>query len=301
MATEPRSHAEPFQRNAFQETVLGLEYTRVPGREPDIFSRACVTSFAEADWTRYGYEFTQVFETPVLQEIAVLEGLPYDDLALLRHRPTAATRELGDALDHRADLPLVGLVTLASALVSIVRLELATDVLALAAGRVRDDRDRFEVAWLDFIVANRFDELDRSAAAFATMRAAITAGAVPPGRALDACTQAVVWYLKRKEVSVDDFRWSVKVGSAITDRLGADGLAGISSWYRGLAMLPAAKGMPAKTREYMEQARSAAEETVRVRPRAYELNTIKTYHESSLKEHMYVTGTSTPPSPRVAP
>lgn len=38
------------------------------------------------------------------------------------------------------------------------------------------------------------------------MRAAIQTGRVPPDRALDACAQAVVWYLKRKEPIEADYR-----------------------------------------------------------------------------------------------
>ncbi|WP_326782478.1 hypothetical protein OG481_31510 [Streptomyces longwoodensis] len=278
-----------FNRNAFHTTLLGLEYTESGQQPADIFSRACVESFQSSDWTRFGYRFTQVFEDAVLQETAILEGVPYDDLAGLRHRPTQAMRRLGDALDNRMDLSFVERLNLASALTSVTRLDLADTVLTEAMPLARSNRERFEAAWLAFILANRRDDGARSAAAFAAMREAIGSGDVPTGRALDACTQAVVWYLKRKDVTEDDFAWSVKVGNALAGRAGIRDASTVSAWYRGLAMLPAARGMSGKTRSYMESARVAAEESVKRSSQAYELNLIKTYHESSLKEHMYVT------------
>ena len=280
-----------FHRSAFHTTMLGLscdggESDGESGSEPDIFSRACTEAFETADWTGFGYRFTQVFEAAVLQETAVLERIPYPDLAGLRHRPTAATRRLGELLDGRADLSFAERVNLASALTSIARLDLADTVLGEAAPLAVSARERFEAAWLTFVISNRRDDGRRSASAFATMRATATSGEVPAGRVLDACTQAVVWYLKRKETTEDDFRWSLRTGHALARRSDSVYHSAVSSWYRGLAMLPAAKGMPEQTRAYMESARQAAEETVRRRPRADELNLVKTYHESSLKEHM---------------
>jgi tetratricopeptide (TPR) repeat protein len=55
-------------------------------------------------------------------------------------------------------------------------------------------------------------------------------------------------------------------------------------------MIPAAKKDASKTREYMKLAHEAAQEKVSTCPRAYEMNTIKTYYESAMKEHIYVTG-----------
>ncbi|MFE0421345.1 hypothetical protein [Streptomyces sp. NPDC058953] len=279
----------PITRSAFHEVLIGLEYTDDQEHPVDIFSRACVEAFEELDWTRFGYRFTQVFEATVLHEIAVIERMRHEDLARLEHRPTAAMRRLGDALENRAELTLVERVNLASVLAGIARPASADIVLSETEPLATSHRERFEIAWLAFILANRQDDTRRSAEAFAAMRAAITSGKVPPGRALDACAQGVVWYLKREEIAPDDFAWCLRVGHALATREEVQDLATVSSWYRGLAMLPASKGMPEKTRSYMESARTAAEETIRQRPRAYELNLLKTYHESSLKEHMYVT------------
>ncbi|WP_069812842.1 hypothetical protein [Streptomyces sp. TP-A0874] len=279
----------PFHRSAFHRTMLGLSHEAEGTGEPDIFSQGCVEAFENADWDRFGYPFTQVFEAAVLQETAALEQIPYADLARLTHRPTAAMRRLGELLDNRLELDFVRRINLASALTSVARLDLAHEVLTEATELAVTDRDRFEAAWLTFVVSNRRDDGEDSATAFTAMRTAAGTGDVPVARVLDACTQGVVWYLKRKEISEEDFRWCVRTGNALAKRGATVDDAAVSSWYRGLAMLPAAKGMPEQTRAYMEAARRAAEETVRRQRRADALNLLKTYHESSLKEHMYVT------------
>lgn len=277
-----------FQRNTFQETMVGLEYSSRPGRSADIFSRACVEVFVGWDWARYGYPFTQVFEPGVLQEVALLEGVPHGALEDLSHRPTVTMRRLGDVVDGAAGLDPVARINLAASLANISRFNLAERVLGLADPR--HPREVFEVAWLEFVISNRRDDGHNSPAAFTRMRSAVTSGEVPRSRILDACTQAVVWYLKRREVSAKDFRWFVALGKRLADAPDHLDPSSISSWYRGLAMLPAAKQMPAETRSYMTTARVAAEQALEQNPGALELNFIKTYHESALKEHMHVTG-----------
>lgn len=123
------------------------------------------------------------------------------------------------------------------------------------------------------------------------MRRAITDGDVPPARALDACAQAVVWYVKRREVPAEVFRWFAQHGTALAAS-GSDNLTGggLSAWYRGVAMVPAATGRAASTRRYMRKALEAAEVAERVRPGADARNARKTYYESTMKEHLYVTG-----------
>ena len=272
--------------NAFLETLLGLEYT---GDRADLFSQACVGQFEASDPTRYEYLFAQVFEPDVLKEVAVLAGLPYPEVAGLVHRPTAAVAGLAERRAAAADLSVVELVNLAAALISISRFDVADEVLDIAARGAADPGDRFEVEMLRFTVTNRRDDGTGSPHAFRAMRAAIGEGGVPADRIMDACSQAVVWYLKRKEVAEDDFPWFLATGRRLVARPDRLDPGSLSAWYRAIAMIPAARGEPVKTRLFMRYAREAAEETIKRRPRAYEMHFLKTYHESSLKEHMYVT------------
>jgi len=279
----------PSFGNAFQETLLGLTYSTGAVRSTDMFSRACVEQFHEADWTSYGYLFTQVFEPDVLREAALLAGVNYADAADLTHVPSAEMAHLADMHSRARDLPVVGQVNVAAALISVSRFDAAAQVLQLASARGLSGRDAFEAAMLDFMVANRRDDGVGSPEIFFRLRRTIESGSIPDDRVLHACTQAVVWYLKRREATEADFRWYVATGRALVTSRRPLSPASLSSWYRGLAMLPAAIGRAETTRTYMQRARETAEETIAQRPRAFEQNLIKTYHESTIKEHLYVT------------
>ncbi len=277
-----------LQTNAFQETILGLTYAERP--DPiDLFSRACVEQYQEFSTEHFGYLLTQVFEPNVLLESALLADVPYESVAMLEQHPTEPITRLAELVAQRDDLAMPGLVNLAAALISISRFAVASAVLDTAAARSREPREAFETAMLRFIVANRRDDGEGSAAAFAGMRAAIEAGTLPDHRILDACTQAMVWYLKRREIPRSTFTWFVRTGHRLVESRRDISPGALSAWYRGLAMIPAAKGDAHTTQRYMTYARRSADDMVAQRPFAYELHLVKTYHESSIKEYMYVT------------
>lgn len=279
----------PLGGNAFQAVMIGLE---APGdRRLDIFSESLSRAISEHDWNSFGFPFTQVFEPAVLFEIALIEGLDPAALVTLDHRPTATTRWLGDAVAARAELSVTELVNLASILTCVGRFSLASEVASLGAGRSTSVREDFELAWLRFVISNRVDDGAGSPEAFDCMRRAIECGGVPPARALDACTQAVVWYTKRREVSTTVFRWFARHGAALASSRSKDLTSGaLSAWYRGIAMLPAATGRTAATRRYMRKALEAAEIAEQLRPGADARNARKTYYESTMKEHLHLTG-----------
>jgi len=274
---------------AFSDTLLGLTYLPINEGRNDLFTQACIEQYCAADYTDYGYLFAQVFEPNVLLEVCILADLDYYGVVGLAHRPTSAMRELAERFDNRVELPIVGLVNLAAALISISRFEPAERVLAEACIRACSPRDTFEIAMLKFIVSNRTSDGTGSAEAFNMMRTAIEARGVPDSRILEACAQAVVWYLKRQEIPEECFKWYVTLGKYLVSEKKRLDSGSLSAWYRAIAMLPAAAGDSRATRLYMEKARDAARETISRRPRAYEQHLIKTYHESTIKEHMYVT------------
>lgn len=273
-------------RNAFRDTMVGLAYD-AGAYSPDIFSRACVESFEQCEWEQFGYSFTQVFEPAVLYEIALLDDVPLTRLTRLEDPGTPAMTWLRGMIDDAGARTVVELINLASCLVTISRFDLVRDILATLAERRTTPREDFEVGWLEFMVANRCDNGAGSGAAFERMRAAVVARAVPASRALDASTQAVVWYVKRKELPAASYEWWKVLGASLAESSSRVDPGAVSSWYRGVAMVPAAEGDAATTRDYMERARAAAEPGAGSGGAA-ELNAIKTYHESSIKEHMYV-------------
>jgi tetratricopeptide (TPR) repeat protein len=275
--------------NPFQETMLGLELSQWPEGRADLFSRACVEQYQSADMSRFGYLFAQVFEPNVLVEVALLAGVPYEEVAGLRYRPTPTIAHLAERTAHAGDLTVVELVNVAAALISISRFGAATDLLEAATARAAGPLQTFEAWMLVFVVANRCDDSQGTTRAFARMRAAIETGKIPPDRTLDACAQAVVWYMKRREPMEADYQWYLATGQSVADQRERVDPGSISAWYRAVAMVPAAAGDAERTRQFMVYAREAAERAVSLRPRAYERHFEKTYHESSLKEHMYVT------------
>jgi tetratricopeptide (TPR) repeat protein len=275
--------------NSFSETMLGLAFTDPPGRSADLFSRACVEQYQETAANRPGYLFAQVFEPDVLREVALLAGIPYASLADLSHRPTAATRRLAELVANADDLSVGQLISTAAALISISRFDLAERLLARVSVSVPSWRDAFEVEMLLFLISNRRDDGATSTRAFAGMRSAIESGAIPADRALDACAQAVFWYMKRQELDKFQFDWYLARGQSLTEWPATLDPGSLSSWYRALAMVSAAESDEGQTRLHLRRALEAAEETFSLRPRAYELHFRKAYHESSLEKHVYLT------------
>ncbi|MGH8919176.1 MAG: hypothetical protein ACRD0H_12760 [Actinomycetes bacterium] len=226
----------------------------------------------------------------------MLTGVPLGRLARLEPPSSPATSRLRSMIDQLADRTVVEMVNLASCLVTISRFDLVRDVLAAVAARRTTPREDFEVGWLEFLVANRSGGGGGSSAAFDRMRAAVVARAVPGSRMLDASTQAVVWHVKRRELPTASYEWWKELGASLAKSPAKVDTGALSSWYRGVAMVPAAEGDAVATRNYMEQARAAAEAGTgssgqsgdRGERGAAELNAIKTYYESSIKEHMYV-------------
>lgn len=276
----------PFA-NAFQTTLIRLEAD--PIMPLDSFSAACLEVFEFRNPEGLDYRIAQVFEPAVLEEVAFLEGVAPDAVASLAYAPSQALRDLLREVEDSGGRSGARSLNLALVLISISRFSLAERVLADAPGTLTSDEERFLHALLCFIVDNRNASGKRSADYFSVMRAVAESGMVPATLLLDGCTQAVVWYLKRREVNDEDLRWFVHRGLSLVHESRASLSPGaISSWYRGIAMLPARVGNAEKTRSFMESARRAADETLSVSTRAYDIHLRKTYYESTMKEYMYV-------------
>lgn len=272
-------------RNAFQRTLVGLHYSGAPPCTPDLFSRACVQAYETANPREFGYQFTQVFEPGVLEEVALLEGVTADAMAMLDYCPTAAMENLRRRLDCCGALSVVERLNLASTLTSVSRFDAAERALPEQVGTARE---RFELSWIQFLIFNRRDDGAGSRDAFSMMIAAIDEGGISSGRIVDACTQGIVWYLKRREIDEAQYRWCIETGTHLIRREAGLGSGTISSWYRGLAMVPAAERDAEKTRQYMAHAYDHAARVASDADNYGALNALKTYYESCIKEFMYV-------------
>lgn len=278
-----------LRRSAFQSTMVGLNVDGFAEDRVDIFSKACLAEFESAESHHHRHKLSQVFEPEVLQEAAFLEGVPYALVASMAHRPSPALQSLARILDCRDTLSMDELCNLSSALISISRYQAAAQVLSTARKRSGTAREMFEMAMLEFIICNRAHDGVGSDQAFRMMRACIEASNLSAERVLDACAQAVVWYLKRRELAEVDYRWFLAKGRQTAEHAASTDPGAVSSWYRALAMVPAENGDSVSTRADMERAYAAANATYKIRPNPYELHFVKTYYESTLKEHMYIT------------
>lgn len=272
-------------RNCFHRTLVGLCYSDKPTCEPDLFSRACVESYETSNSLEFGYQFTQIFEPSVLHEVALLECVPAEAVETLEYRPSAAMEILRQRLDGRGDLSVVERINLASTLISVSRFDAAEHARPEVATTVWE---RFELAWIDFLISNRRDDGAASRDAFSKMMAAVDDGSITSGRIVDVCTQGIVWYLKRHEIDEAQFRWCIETGGDLVRKESGLGNGTLSSWYRGLAMVPAAQRDAEKTRQYMSYAHDHATQASSDADSNCSLNALKTYYESCIKEFMYV-------------
>jgi tetratricopeptide (TPR) repeat protein len=264
--------------------MLHLTYESV---DADLFSRTCVEQYDGRPTDAYGYMFAQVFEASVLNEIATLEGCSHSALERLEIGSGVRIERLRIDTSASSSKTPVQAVNIAAALISISRFKLAERVLSAIDRDKCNDRDLFEIAMLEFVINNRLANTNGMQKAFRQMRRVIETVRLPPNRVIDAATQAVVWHIKSAVIDKATFEWFFALGRCLV----SDGVeAGSeSSWYRAIAMIPASRGDMPSTRKLMLCARQAAEKTLNARPRVYELHFLKTYHESALKEHMYIT------------
>jgi tetratricopeptide (TPR) repeat protein len=270
----------------FLDFMLTLRDSRPT--DMDTYTSAVWEALDQRDPSHYLFPLSQVLEPEVISECALLAGVPAEPAHLLAEPESELARQLVREIRTAPGLDTAARVNLATVLLALARPSLARDVLPKSDERPATARDRFEVAMVRFIIANRTDGEGQSQE-FAAMRAAIADGPIPPDRALDACTQAVVWFMKSRVLEVEDFEFFLSLGQRLAD----EGRAGVpvnnlSSWHRGVAMVHADAKDARATRIAMESARELAVEASGS-GRTYERHLHKTYLESSVKEFMYVT------------
>jgi hypothetical protein len=277
-----------FSSRCFSQVLLGLHHDTNFEAKPNLFSRGCVDFFHKKDFETYGYQFTQIFEEAVLNEVIVLNGLPGEDVYSIRYGESKGLERLRSLISSANDISVPALANTIAALISISRFRIASTLLSQLRPRATKARETFELGWLEFLLSNRFAEGRDSMAAFDRMRLATKTGAIPAGRILDVCTQGVVWHLKRREVDAATFRWCLAVGTRLARQADQVGFLAISNWFRGVAMLPASCRQAEVAREYMEFAQINAKRSIAEGCSLSALNALKTYYESCIKEHLYV-------------
>ncbi len=274
--------------NAFSDVMGGLE-TRRSGECIDLYSGGileCLRVRREMNW---GFPISQVFEPAVLKELCLVARLDIKEvLSLSVGGPT--TRKIRHEYEDFEESTAQDNFKLAGLLVATSRFSMAESVIRAMLRRDLSSELSFEFHLLDFIVRNRTGARG-VANCFRAMRTELETGVIAPGRALNACAQAVVWHLKAKLLSEDDFTFYVDYGRRCAESQSPDLNAGVlSSWYRGVAMIPAGRRDGRGTRQMMQRARELGEAVLEASSsKYYDKHLMKTYYESSLKEFMYVT------------
>ncbi|AFR30790.1 hypothetical protein [Arthrobacter sp. Rue61a] len=272
--------------NSFTETIIGFD---LPSQQDEIveFSRENVAAFSATIPGDYYYPIGQVFEPDVVREVCDLHGLDYEDVTMLRTHGGERVSELQERLDRVESMDDPDVVVLASALVTLSRFELASSVLTRAGDR--GVRFQFEAALLRYIIGNRTQGRGLDVNLMSEVRRTAASQDVPAHRLLDACSIAVVWYLKGVGVTKEDFEWFARTGNTVVLEHGKKIPAvSTSAWYRGVAMIPAEIGDVSRTRALMNEAAVSAQRAMEDSDAPFARNLHKTYLESSVKEHLYV-------------
>jgi hypothetical protein len=275
-----------YRSNAFADAMLRLEIAPEHDDTHTIFTASVVDAFSAVNFDEHGYPLGQVFEAPALWELCRFEGLDHDAVADLRAPAAPRIATLAWLQGNLAHATTMQRLSFALALVSVSRFALARRALDGIDPARTTVRQRFEIAMVRFIIANRAHDGDGSSACFAEMRRAIEEGKVPPDRVLGASAHAIVWHIKTGEIDAELFRWFVHAGQDAA-RAGVSA-ASRSSWYRAYAMVPAERRDAEQTRHVMERAREDAVRAVAEATHAYAKNLEKTYLESALKEYLHV-------------
>ncbi|WP_299694181.1 hypothetical protein [uncultured Tateyamaria sp.] len=276
-------------KNCFHSLMIDGTVSDFSETQQDLFSKTCLEQFYSRPIGQYGYCLGQVFEPYVLAEVAQLSNMRRNTMEKTLPDSSKLFLELRTLVENSASAAIPDITNTASALVSLSRFELAQKLLNRIPNDQMSVRDAFELAMLEFIIANRLDDRPMMARCYDTMQQCLMTDQIPPHRALSAASSAVVWHMKVQFLSDAGYRWFEALGQKLSrdpDKVDAGAL---SSWYRGIAMVPAARGDRSGTRDYMLAAYAHAQEAIDLRPTYYELNLKKTYFESTLKEHMYVT------------
>ena len=118
--------ASCFSSNCFHQVILTLRYSDPVDGEADLFSRGIVEFFQEKDLETYGYQFTQIFEENVLNEIIVLKSLQAEDVYAVRYGEGQALERLRSLISNADNLSEPALANTIAVLVGISRFRVAS-------------------------------------------------------------------------------------------------------------------------------------------------------------------------------
>ena len=228
--------------NAFHKSMVNFDYGNYDESKIDLFSRTCIEELDERLSERHGYRIGQVFEPYVLQELAKIESCQFERIENLDYGSSDTLNKIKKELVSFNKLATISKINLIAALVSLSRFSLANKYIKIINRENTENRDLFELYFIQFIIANRCFSKIEMQQSVSNLQIAIKNRGVPDDRILSAATLIVVWYIKAKIVSSECFEWFVRLGNEIVENSKELDAGALSGWFRGVAMVPAARG-----------------------------------------------------------
>ncbi len=277
---------DAFSRAVFFYDDAGVHQTN--------WSRSVCAGLAEQNFDEVPYRVPQLLEPSTLVEVAQRHAISVNELEFFSYGMDGPVAKLKWLADLREWAPPVQKLSLAQSLAASCRYRFANQVLAEVPydALYPDQRVTYHLA--RFAIQNRLEMQSSHQDDFTALKALMQAHRLSPARVLDVCSQAIVWKIKGNAIDDELNRWFIGTGEAAVKQIASSAtpadLVSLSSFYRGLAMVPAARGDVATTRQYMLLAEEYAEAVLRgERGGSIEAREArKTVYESKLKEMLYV-------------
>lgn len=279
----------------FQDNLANalLQIDTNPQQSKSIISESLVRKFTHHNFDEIGYSIAQLLEPGTMVEIGFLTGQKEEDLLTFNYKKSENLEKLMWLLAHEKYLSVFQRINLTYCLISLCRYQKAQEILRNVSYDHVPQHFKFYYLTADFYLSNRFENGARSNQIYDQKRALMEAQPIDPLLILQSCTQAVVWHLKTKEISKDNFEYFKDQGEKIAQEISSShclSLSCLSGWYRAIAMVPAFQQDIPLTRHYMDLAHKYADQ-ITPQNRSEELakmHMLKTYYESESKEFLFV-------------
>lgn len=283
------------KNNKYDDNFLNalLQIEQCPHNNSSIVSQSLVNKFRLHNFDEIGYNIPQLFEPGILTEIGLLTSISEGDLLNFNYHGDDNLQKLKWLISNQNFLSPFTKINLSYCLISFCRYRQASQLLMMVDYNCLPRDYKFYYLMADFYISNRFENGKRSDDIFRLKKNLIESTKIDPLLILQSCTQAIVWHLKTKEISLEIFTYFMNLGENIVNQgIDADNCytkSLISGWYRALAMFPAFNKDLETTRKYMDLSKVSAEE-ITPKNDLEELakrHMLKTYFESEAKEYLY--------------
>lgn len=258
------------------------------------WSKSVCAGFAQQNFDEVPFRVPQLLEPSALSEVAQQHAIGVDELEFFSYEIEGPAVKLKWLIDMQKWAPPVQKLSLAQCLASSCRYRFAKKILAQIpyAALYPDQRVTYQLT--HFAIHNRLEIKTSHQEEFIALKALLQEHQITPARVLDVCSQAIVWKIKGNIIDNELSQWFIATGERTAKKIATsnelDELISLSSYYRGLAMIPAAKGDITATRHYMILAENFAEAALsnKKSTNIAGREVRKTVYESKLKEMLYV-------------